>query len=135
MSGKNNPAVIEGVQWNGANPLGPPKTLYAPQDPIAQHPMDPWNIPISLQTGPIIYAPMQQHPGTKVSADKSPTPRYSRNPAIKIATTAMPPNSFVIKTQTQAVTWTYQQRQNAEPPAQDSRNGGDMHKFLKRWED
>ena len=55
--------------------------------------------PYTAQTGPIRYAPMQQKPGTKITA-KSASRRYPTS-SVRIASTYLPPAS-----QTQTVTAT-----------------------------
>jgi hypothetical protein len=71
---------------------------------------DAFNIPYSMQTGPIIYAPMMSYPGTKITKSKK-TPLYPSS-AYVLATTYLPPNPTIQKTVTQPVTWAFSQREN-----------------------
>ncbi|KZF21542.1 hypothetical protein L228DRAFT_248266 [Xylona heveae TC161] len=94
----------------------------------------PFGVPYTLQTGLTRYAPMQPHPGTKITAKSAkplwPTSSYS------IATTFMGPPTQ-LTTLTQAATYSYSSRENPASPAanpSDSSND-DMAKFLNRWKD
>jgi len=110
MTGSFVPAVFVGMQDVGANINGPSKQFVLGQDLNNQHLFDPWDIPLDQQTGPIVYAPMQSYPLTKITKS-TPTPQYPPSP-YSIATTMMPPNPSVSKTMTQAITWSFPQREN-----------------------
>jgi hypothetical protein len=69
-----------------------------------------FGVPYSMQTGPIIYAPMQTYPGTKITKSK-PTPLYPTS-AYTIATTFLPANVAIQSTATQAITWAFSQQEN-----------------------
>jgi hypothetical protein len=70
-----------------------------------------FGIPYSLQTGPIMYAPMQSHPGTAITKQGKPTPLYPTSP-YTLATTFLPPNVNIQKTITEPVTWSFSQIEN-----------------------
>jgi cell wall synthesis protein KRE9/KNH1 len=111
MTGTFNAAVLSGVKAVGANTNGPPTEIVPGSGLYNQHPFDPWNIPLGLQTGPTVYAPMQTYPGTKITMSV-PTPRYPTSP-YSIATTMLTPNPSISVTLTQAVTWRFSQSINS----------------------
>jgi hypothetical protein len=127
MTGTFPANVLAGIN-SVSGTAGPAKTVATAGDKV-----DPagFGEPYSQQTGPIIYAPMQSFPGTKITKAK-PTPRYPTS-AYTIATTYLPANNAIQKTVTQAVTLMYSQMENQASAA--GMPGDDMAKFLNRWKD
>jgi Yeast cell wall synthesis protein KRE9/KNH1 len=107
---------------------------------------DPFTVPLSLQFGPTIYAPMQSYPPTKITK-MSPTPQYPRSSFV-LASTPLLPNKNIQTTMTQGITWAFSQIENQvgvinesqiqanrqQEPAQ-SMPTDDMVRFLGRWRD
>jgi hypothetical protein len=129
MTGTFYPAVYQGVSWLGAVVNGPASTQLASDAPLSQA-LDPWDVPLAQQTGPIAYAPMQRLPGPKITAvmhtAKWPTSEWS------VAKSKMTPNMKQLQTMTQGISWTFSQRMNTEEPAS---KPNDLDKFLNRWRD
>ncbi|KAF2673132.1 hypothetical protein BT63DRAFT_147000 [Microthyrium microscopicum] len=131
MTGIFPPAIVSGLATVGGGVAGPPRQVATVLPAAAAGPNGLYGIPFHEQTGPIIYAPMQTYPGTKITKTKM-TPL---NPPSKvvIAKSPMKPNTFIQKTVTQAKTWSFSQRANPETPAANPMD--DMQKYLNRWKD
>jgi hypothetical protein len=127
MTGSFYPAVYQGVSWLGAVVDGPSSTKLASGEALSDA-LDPWNLPLAQQTGSIAYAPMQQLPGTKITA-ASHVPRWPTS-EWSIAKSMMSPNTKQMQTMTQGITWTFTQSMNTEEVAS---RPNDMEKFLSRW--
>jgi hypothetical protein len=129
MTGTFYPAVYQGVSSLGADVNGPGPTQIASGAPLSVA-LEPWGVPLLEQTGPIVYAPMQRLPGTKITATAH-TPRWPSSKWI-VARSQMTPNTKQIATLTQGISWSFSQRMNTEEVAS---KPSDMEKFLRRWRD
>jgi Yeast cell wall synthesis protein KRE9/KNH1 len=70
-----------------------------------------FDVPYSMQTGPIMYAPMQSYPGTAITNQGKPKPLYPTSP-YTLATTFLPPNAVIQKTITEPITWSFSHVEN-----------------------
>jgi len=129
MTGSFYPAVYQGVSYLGVVANGPGPTQLPPGAPLSAA-LDPWDVPLAEQTGPIIYAPMQVLPGTSISV-ATHTPRWASS-KWSVATTRMRPNTLQAVTMTQGITWSFLQKVNEEEVAS---RPDDMEKYLNRWKD
>src|ERR1700710_797279 len=129
MTGTFYPAVYQGVSWLGAVVNGPGPTQLASGEPLSDA-LDPWDVPLAQQTGPIAYAPMQRLPGTKITA-VAHTPRWPSS-EWSVAKSMMTPNTKQVETMTRGISWTFTQRMNTEEVAS---KPNDLEKFLNRWRD
>ncbi|MCJ1465627.1 hypothetical protein MMC07_004246 [Pseudocyphellaria aurata] len=118
VKGTTPPGTENNVADSGA---GAPNTVAPP---------GAYAVPFLQQTGPIMYAPMQGRPGSKITA-KVATPAYPTS-SVKIAAAFLPPPKQ-ITTHTLSMTASTSSHENTASPAAQPLD--DMQKYLARWRD
>ncbi|CAF9913866.1 MAG: hypothetical protein HETSPECPRED_001681 [Heterodermia speciosa] len=119
VTGTAGPATQNAVVPAGGN-----------QAAVSNPPQGSFAIDYADQDGPTKYAPMQGHPGTKITA-KTASARYPTSSVSYYHTFAPTPKQ--VTTQTMSQTFTASSIENQATPASQPKN--DMQKFLNRWKD
>lgn len=114
MTGSFPPSVAAGINKVKGTTSPPTENNVADNagagapDPLA--PSESFKIPFPSQSGPIMYAPMQRRPGTKITAQKV-SPAFPTS-SVQIAATYLPP-PMQVTTHTLTMTFSTSSRANA----------------------